>query len=56
MWAIYDRKDGCYVGKPYNNRRRAQTRADTLDMIYGAYRYNVRTLERQQTEKADHAN
>lgn len=33
-----------FVGKPYANRRRAQTRADKLNLEYGAHRYSVRTV------------
>jgi len=54
MWTIYDRKEGCYVGKPYGNRRRAQSRAERLDLIYGAYRYNVRALTKPETSEASY--
>ena len=32
------------VGKPYANRKRAQTRADRLNMEYGATRFTVRAV------------
>lgn len=32
------------VGKPYKSRKRAQTRADRLNLEYGAHRYSVRAL------------
>lgn len=32
------------VGKPYSCRKRARTRADRLDLEYGAYRYSVRPV------------
>ena len=41
-YEVYDTKTGKAVGKPYNSRKRARSRADKLDNIYGAYRYGVR--------------
>lgn len=43
-WTIVDGRNGhVAVSKPYTNRKRAQTRADKLNLEYGAHRYSVRT-------------
>lgn len=42
-WTIVDgRNRHVAVSKPYTNRKRAQTRADRLNLEYGAHRYSVR--------------
>jgi len=42
-WTIIDlRRSGQEVSKPYGNRTRARTRADKLNLQYGAHRYAVR--------------
>lgn len=41
-YAVIDRHTGEQVGKPYTNKSRARSRADKLDIVYGAYRYSVR--------------
>jgi len=42
-WTIIDLRSGAAeVSKPYRNRRRAATRADKLNLQYGAHRYAVR--------------
>lgn len=40
-YRIVDLQTKSQVGTLYNNRKRAHTRADRLDMEYGAYRYMV---------------
>jgi hypothetical protein len=47
-WIVWDVRTQRAVGKPYLNRRRAVTRADKLDLEYGAYRYQVRALPTTQ--------
>lgn len=44
MFLIIDRQTGNQVGKPYNNKARARSRADKLDNEYGGYRFTVKTL------------
>jgi hypothetical protein len=33
------------LGKPYRNKKRANTRADKLDQEIGGYRYSVRKVD-----------
>lgn len=43
-YTIVDGRNGhVAVSKPYSNRKRAQTRADKLNLEYGAHRYSVRS-------------
>lgn len=42
---IIDRHTGAQIGKPYTDKNRARTRANKLDLQYGAYRYTVKTVE-----------
>lgn len=48
---IWDRKDKTWVGKAYNNRRRASNRVDRLDNEYGAYRYAVKYVHPDDINK-----
>jgi|AntRauTorcE11897_2_1112592.scaffolds.fasta_scaffold00078_48 hypothetical protein len=48
---IWDRKAKTWVGKPYSSRKRATSRADRLDNEYGGYRYSVRLVHPQDTNK-----
>ena len=48
-YQIYYRLTGEQVGKLYNNKKRAKKRADTLDLVIGAYRYGVRAIETVKT-------
>jgi hypothetical protein len=42
-WTIVDNRQGhAAVSKTYTNRKRAQTRADKLNLEYGAHRYSAR--------------
>jgi hypothetical protein len=41
---VVDSRTGKVMGKPYNSRSRARSRADKLDNEYGAYRYKVRRV------------
>ena len=43
-YAVIDRQTGLQVGKDYTSKNRARSRADKLDLQYGAYRYSVRTI------------
>lgn len=45
MYEIVDNHTKARVGTFYNNRARAQRRADRLDQAYGAYRYFVRQAQ-----------
>lgn len=45
MYKVIDRQTGLQVGKDYTSKARARSRADKLDLEYGAYRYSVRTVE-----------
>jgi len=42
MYKIIDIQTGLQVGKDYASRKRASTRANKLDLEYGAVRYSVR--------------
>jgi len=42
-YSIVDIQTKAVVGKPYNDRSRARTQANKLDLKYGAIRYIVRT-------------
>ena len=42
---IIDRQTGTQIGKPYTDKKRARSRANKLDLQYGAYRYTVKTVE-----------
>lgn len=42
-YSIVDIQTKAIVGKPYNDRSRARTQANKLDLKYGAIRYVVRT-------------
>lgn len=44
-YQVIDRKTGQNVGKPYSNKKRAKSRAEKLDLDYGAYRYGVKEIE-----------
>lgn len=44
MYVVIDRQTGLQVGEPYQNKNRASSRADKLDIEYGAVRYFVKTL------------
>lgn len=44
-FAVIDRHTGEQVGKPYTNKSRARSRADKLDIVYGAIRYGVREIK-----------
>jgi hypothetical protein len=46
MYRIFDRQTSQFVGKPYVTRRKAQHRADALDLQYGAVRYSVQEERR----------
>lgn len=46
-WRIWDTKEKQFVGQPYKNKKRARTRMDNLDNEYGAYRYQVREVEKK---------
>lgn len=39
QYIVVDTQTRAVVGKPYSDRNRARTRADKLDMTYGAHRY-----------------
>ena len=52
VYRIIDNQTGQQVGADYKNRRRAYTRADKLDLEYGAIRYRVETPAMRQA-KAD---
>ena len=41
-YSIVDIQTKAVVGKPYNDRSRARTQANKLDLKYGAVRYCVR--------------
>ena len=41
-YSIVDIQTKAVVGKPYNDRSRARTQANKLDLKYGAIRYQVR--------------
>jgi hypothetical protein len=49
MYEIIDNQTGLRVGGTYTNRRRARTRADKLDLAYGAYRYTVRPVRQPES-------
>ena len=44
-YAVIDKRTGTQKGKEYTSRRRARSRADALDLSYGAYRYIVKLIE-----------
>lgn len=41
MWYVYDNHTEAVMGK-YQSAKRARTKANTLDLTYGAVRYSVR--------------
>jgi len=43
-YQIYNTRTKQNVGKPYKCRKRARTRAEKLDLEYGAYSYTVRYI------------
>ena len=43
-YIIWDGKNNEQVGSEYISRRKAESRADKLDLIYGAYRYYVKVI------------
>jgi hypothetical protein len=51
MYEIWDIKEKRRVGTPYKARQRARTRADKLDLEYGAIRYIVRLVTQDNNLK-----
>ena len=45
MYKIIDKHTGLQIGKDYQNRVKANKRADKLDNAYGTYRYLVKFKE-----------
>jgi len=43
-YIIIDKQTGTQKGKEYTSRRKARSRADALDLSYGAYRYIVKII------------
>jgi hypothetical protein len=43
-YQIFNFRTQCNVGKPYACRKRAQRRADKLDLEYGAISYSVKEV------------
>jgi hypothetical protein len=50
MFKIIDIKTQKQVGKPYADRKRARTRANKLDLEYGAIRYVVKQVEQGEAK------
>jgi hypothetical protein len=44
MYQIFDGKTKKQVGTNYKDRKKAQTRANNLDLSYGAVRYFVKKI------------
>lgn len=49
---IWDKHNKTWVGKTYNNWKRARTRVDKLDNEYGGYRYNVKKVDEESITEA----
>lgn len=42
---IFDRINRCFLRGTYKTAKRARDRANKLDLIYGACRYSVKTMD-----------
>ena len=49
-YRIWDCIEKRYIGATYTNRKRAETRADKLDIGYGAYRYYTKKIFSTENE------
>lgn len=47
-YQVYDTVNKCFMNVEYSTHKRAQAKADKLDLIYGAIRYMVKKGEKNE--------